>query len=68
MTIDFERQELRALALLPIRQMPDYSTDYIAACRVGTVIAAHTVGLVNATHSWALERVLSDTALRSKFR
>jgi hypothetical protein len=65
MTIAFERQELRALLLQPIRQLPGYSADFTAACRVGTVMAAHTYGLVNPPYSWALDKVLSATALRA---
>ncbi|MDB5580328.1 MAG: hypothetical protein JWR80_5504 [Bradyrhizobium sp.] len=65
MTIAFERQELRALALQPIRHLPRYSADYTVACRVGTVMAAHTLGLVDPSYSRALDKVLSATALRA---
>jgi hypothetical protein len=42
MGIEYERQELRALMLLPIRQLPPYSADYIVASRVGKAVAKHT--------------------------
>ena len=67
MTIEFERQELRALAILPIRHLPDYSADYSAACRTGSVLASHINGITPATYGWALEKILSATALRAKF-
>lgn len=43
MTIDFERQELRSLVLLPIKHLPPYEADYKATSRVGKVMAAHTM-------------------------
>ena len=67
MTIAGERQKLRALALQPIRQLPAYSADHTAAYRVGTLMAAHTIGMINPTYRWELERTLSGTALRSIF-
>ncbi len=42
MTIQFERQELRALALLPIRHLPPYEVDYTVACRVGKAVSVHS--------------------------
>lgn len=41
MTISYERQELRRLALLPIRHLQDYADDYTVNCRVGKIISAH---------------------------
>jgi hypothetical protein len=43
MTIAYERQELRALMLLPIRHLPAYSDDYSVTCRVGKAVAAHAL-------------------------
>ena len=63
MTIAFERQELRALALRPIRHLPSYSTDYTSASRVGIVLANHKAG-VDPSCRWDLERTLSAAALR----
>jgi hypothetical protein len=42
MSIEYERQELRALALLPIRHLPAYSADVDVTFRVGKAVAAHT--------------------------
>lgn len=67
MTIAFERQELRALALKPIRHLPGYSADYTVACRVGTLMTAHTIGLANPSYRWELEKTLSGAALRTVF-
>jgi hypothetical protein len=67
MTIEFERQELRALALHSIRHLPDYSADYAAACRVGSVLAATFIGVTPGTYGWALEKILSATVMRAKF-
>ena len=39
MTIGYERQELRTLALLPIHELPAYGDDYTVGCRVGKAIA-----------------------------
>ena len=63
MTIGFERQELRALALLPIRQLPPYEVDYVAACRVGKAVVTHTTGLLNGPAEWSLAICLSESAL-----
>jgi hypothetical protein len=67
MTIEFERQQLRALALQPIRQLQAYSADHTVACRAGGVIAFHIRGITPGTYAWDLEKVLSATALRAKF-
>jgi hypothetical protein len=42
MTTQYERQELRILALKPIMELPAYSADYAVTCRVGKAVAAHT--------------------------
>lgn len=67
MTIEFERQELQALSLQPIKHLPDYSADYTAACRAGSVIAAQNFGITPGTYGWALEKILSTTVMRAKF-
>ena len=41
MNIEYERQELRALMLNPIRHLPAYSDEYNVTCRVGKAVAAH---------------------------
>ena len=64
MTIEFERQELRALVLTPIRQLPDYSADYTVVHRVGTMIASYPSEISLKTYGWDLERTLSATASR----
>ena len=58
---EFERQELRALKLLPIRQLPEYATDWTATCRVGKAVASHaSLTPWNAYHQLSLEIVLSE--------
>jgi hypothetical protein len=66
MTIPFERQELRALALLPIRQLPAYSADYTVTCRVGIIVSCHLIGITPATYGRDLEKTLDDNVLREK--
>ena len=44
MGIEYERQELRALMLRPIRHLPSYSADYAVTCRVGKAVSAHVTG------------------------
>lgn len=60
MTIEFERQELRALGPRPIRQLPDYSADYTVPHRVGTVVASQLSEITVKTYGWDLERTLCD--------
>jgi hypothetical protein len=43
MTIEDERQELRALMCQPVRHIPDYEADYTVACRVGKAVSAHAL-------------------------
>jgi hypothetical protein len=61
MTIDFERQELRALALLPIRHLPAYAADWSVTCRVGKAVAAPSALTPwSALHQLVLEITLSE--------
>lgn len=60
MTIAYERQELRVLALMPIRQLPPYEADFTVACRVGKAVAAHTLGPWSGYLQLSLEVTLSE--------
>jgi hypothetical protein len=41
MTLEYERQELRALMFMPIRHLQDYSADKSVLSRVGKAVSAH---------------------------
>ena len=60
MTIQYERQEMRILALMPIRELPPYEADFNAACRVGKAVAAHTLGPWTGYLQLSLEVTLSE--------